>query len=135
MSTATASPHRDGPDGSVPEADLPTSAVLRDVGVELEAHGLAVLAGQRDRAGQLLALVGLRDLLPSYRELCGAAPYYWMFSATFDSAQAIADSREIRAVALNDKIPYYTTAAGSIAAVAAIRSRGEGEVGVRALQA
>ncbi|WP_018000349.1 carbamoyl-phosphate synthase large subunit [Paracoccus sp. N5] len=54
---------------------------------------------------------------------------------TTEGAQAIADSREIRAVALNDKIPYYTTAAGSIAAVAAIKSRGEGEVGVRALQA
>ena len=53
---------------------------------------------------------------------------------TTEGAQAIADSRDIRAVALNDKIPYYTTAAGSIAAVAAIRSRGEGEVGVRALQ-
>ncbi len=37
------------------------SLVLRDTGVELEAHGLTVLAGQRDRAGQLLALVGLRD--------------------------------------------------------------------------
>ena len=54
---------------------------------------------------------------------------------TTEGAQAIADSRDIRAVALNDKIPYYTTAAGSIAAVAAIKSRGEGEVGVRALQA
>lgn len=54
---------------------------------------------------------------------------------TTEGTQAIADSREIRAVALNDKIPYYTTAAGSIAAVAAIKSRGEGEVGVRALQA
>ncbi|WP_347265986.1 carbamoyl-phosphate synthase large subunit [Paracoccus sp. (in: a-proteobacteria)] len=54
---------------------------------------------------------------------------------TTEGTQAIADSREIRTVALNDKIPYFTTAAGSIAAVAAIRSRGEGEVGVRSLQA
>ncbi|WBU56887.1 carbamoyl-phosphate synthase large subunit [Paracoccus sediminicola] len=54
---------------------------------------------------------------------------------TTEGAQAIADSREIRAVALYDKIPYYTTAAGSIAAVAAIKSREEGEVGVRSLQA
>ena len=54
---------------------------------------------------------------------------------TTEGAQAIADSRDIRAVALYDKIPYFTTAAGSIAAVAAIKSRGEGEVGVRALQA
>ena len=54
---------------------------------------------------------------------------------TTEGAQAINDSREIRAVALYDKIPYFTTAAGSIAAVAAIKSRGEGEVGVRPLQA
>ena len=54
---------------------------------------------------------------------------------TTEGTQAIADSREIRAVALYDKIPYFTTAAGSIAAVAAIKSREEGEVGVRSLQA
>ncbi|MBA4492288.1 carbamoyl-phosphate synthase large subunit [Paracoccus sp. S1E-3] len=54
---------------------------------------------------------------------------------TTEGAQTINDSREIRAVALYDKIPYFTTAAGSIAAVAAIKSRDEGEVGVRSLQA
>lgn len=27
--------------------------------------------------GAARALVGLRDLLPSYRDLCGAAPYYY----------------------------------------------------------
>ena len=54
---------------------------------------------------------------------------------TTEGTQAIADSREIRAVALYDKIPYFTTAAGSIAAVAAIKSREEVEVGVRSLQA
>ncbi|ARJ69819.1 carbamoyl-phosphate synthase large subunit [Paracoccus contaminans] len=53
---------------------------------------------------------------------------------TTEGGQAISDSREIRSVALYDKIPYYTTAAGAIAAVAAIRSRAEGDVGVRTLQ-
>ncbi|WP_449042775.1 carbamoyl-phosphate synthase large subunit [Paracoccus sp. (in: a-proteobacteria)] len=53
---------------------------------------------------------------------------------TTEGAQAIADSRDIRSVALYDRIPYFTTAAGSIAAVGAIRSREEGEVGVRTLQ-
>ena len=53
---------------------------------------------------------------------------------TTEGAQAIADSRDIRSVALYDKIPYFTTAAGAIAAVAAIRSREEGDVGVRTLQ-
>jgi len=53
---------------------------------------------------------------------------------TTEGAQAITDSRDIRSVALYDRIPYFTTAAGAIAAVAAIRSREEGEVGVRTLQ-
>ncbi|KPP92777.1 MAG: carbamoyl-phosphate synthase large subunit [Roseibaca calidilacus] len=53
---------------------------------------------------------------------------------TTEGAQAIEDSREIRAVALYDKIPYYTTAAGSHAAVQAIRAMLEGDIGVRALQ-
>ncbi|WP_343116730.1 carbamoyl-phosphate synthase large subunit [Ostreiculturibacter nitratireducens] len=53
---------------------------------------------------------------------------------TTEGAQAVADSRDIRSVALYDKIPYFTTAAASIAAVAAMESRREGEVDVRTLQ-
>ncbi|MFP1643995.1 carbamoyl-phosphate synthase large subunit [Pontitalea aquivivens] len=54
---------------------------------------------------------------------------------TTEGSQAVSDSREIRAVALYDKIPYFTTAAASIAAVAAMKSRGEGDISVRPLQA
>ncbi|SPH24947.1 Carbamoyl-phosphate synthase large chain [Defluviimonas aquaemixtae] len=52
---------------------------------------------------------------------------------TTEGQQAIEDSRSIRAVALYDKIPYYTTAAASISAVQAIMARSEG-IGVRTLQ-
>ncbi|SDX25017.1 carbamoyl-phosphate synthase large subunit [Roseicitreum antarcticum] len=52
---------------------------------------------------------------------------------TTAGTQAINDSRDIRRVALMDKIPYFTTAAGSIAAVAAMQARNEG-YGVRTLQ-
>ncbi|MDZ4096094.1 MAG: carbamoyl-phosphate synthase large subunit, partial [Paracoccaceae bacterium] len=52
---------------------------------------------------------------------------------TTEGTQAISDSRDIRAVALYDKIPYFTTAAASIAAVEAMKARGEG-YGVRTLQ-
>jgi carbamoyl-phosphate synthase large subunit len=52
---------------------------------------------------------------------------------TTEGTQAIADSRDIRRVALMDKIPYFTTIAASIAAVAAMKARGEG-YGVRTLQ-
>jgi carbamoyl-phosphate synthase large subunit len=37
-------------------------------------------------------------------------------------------------VALMDKIPYFTTAAGAVSAVAAMKARLEGEIGVRTLQ-
>ena len=53
---------------------------------------------------------------------------------TTEGQQAIEDSREIRSVALYDKIPYFTTAAGSHAAALAIKARKEGEIEVRALQ-
>ena len=56
-----------------------------------------------------------------------------VFNTTEGSA-AVEDSRSMRAVCLNDKIPYYTTAAAAQAAVLAMRERVEGEIKVRALQ-
>jgi carbamoyl-phosphate synthase large subunit len=50
---------------------------------------------------------------------------------TTEGTQAVSDSRDIRRVALMDKIPYFTTAAAAIA-VAAMKARGEG-YGVRTL--
>ncbi len=52
---------------------------------------------------------------------------------TTEGSQAVSDSRDIRAVALYDKIPYYTTAAGAVSAVEAMKAEGEG-YGVRTLQ-
>jgi carbamoyl-phosphate synthase large subunit len=54
---------------------------------------------------------------------------------TTEGAQAVEDSRDIRAVALYDKIPYFTTAAGAHAAALAMKAREEGEIEVRSLQA
>ena len=53
---------------------------------------------------------------------------------TTEGTQAVEDSREIRSVALSDKIPYFTTAAASHAAALAMKAREEGEIEVRALQ-
>ena len=53
---------------------------------------------------------------------------------TTEGTQAVSDSRDIRAVALYDRIPYFTTAAASEAAAMAMLARREGEVGVRKLQ-
>jgi carbamoyl-phosphate synthase large subunit len=44
------------------------------------------------------------------------------------------DSFSIRRTALMLKIPYYTTAAGALAAALAIKAQAEGEMEVRPLQ-
>jgi carbamoyl-phosphate synthase large subunit len=53
---------------------------------------------------------------------------------TTEGTQAVKDSREIRSVALYDKIPYFTTAAAAHAAALAIESQTEGEIEVKSLQ-
>ena len=53
---------------------------------------------------------------------------------TTEGTQAVEDSKSIRSIALYDKIPYFTTAAGSYAAALAIRAQAEGDVGVKSLQ-
>ena len=53
---------------------------------------------------------------------------------TTEGTQAVNDSREIRSVALFDKIPYFTTAAAAHAAALAIQSQTEGEIEVKSLQ-
>ena len=53
---------------------------------------------------------------------------------TTEGAQAVEDSRSMRAVTLADKIPYFTTLAASHAAAQAMRASREGELGVRSLQ-
>jgi len=53
---------------------------------------------------------------------------------TTEGAAAVEDSRAMRAVTLNDKIPYYTTAAAAQAAVWAMVDRIGTELKVRSLQ-
>ncbi len=53
---------------------------------------------------------------------------------TTEGAQSVADSREIRSLALSMKIPYFTTAAGSRAAALAMRNRLEGALEVAPIQ-
>jgi carbamoyl-phosphate synthase large subunit len=54
---------------------------------------------------------------------------------TTEGAQSLADSFSIRRTALQQKVPYYTTIAGSIAATEAIAALREGALEVRPLQA
>ena len=53
---------------------------------------------------------------------------------TTEGSQSVEDSREIRSVALYDRIPYYTTAAGCRAAARAMKGRTEREIEVNPLQ-
>ncbi|WP_324755099.1 carbamoyl-phosphate synthase large subunit [Roseovarius sp. Pro17] len=53
---------------------------------------------------------------------------------TTEGALSVEDSREIRSVALYDKIPYFTTAAASLAAAQAMLARLEGDLTVMPLQ-
>jgi carbamoyl-phosphate synthase large subunit len=53
---------------------------------------------------------------------------------TTEGAQAVRDSYDIRATALGMRIPYYTTAAGAVAAAKAIANLKEGALEVAPLQ-
>jgi carbamoyl-phosphate synthase large subunit len=53
---------------------------------------------------------------------------------TTDGAQALADSSSIRRAALTLKVPYYTTMAGAMAAIEAIRALKTGSLEVAPLQ-
>ena len=53
---------------------------------------------------------------------------------TTEGAQALADSRSLRRAALLQKVPYYTTLAGAIAAAQGIKAFLEGDLEVHALQ-
>ena len=57
-----------------------------------------------------------------------------MVMNTTTDARAVEDSREIRAVALFDGIPYFTTAAAAHCAARAICAQAEGDLEVRSLQ-
>jgi carbamoyl-phosphate synthase large subunit len=54
---------------------------------------------------------------------------------TTEGAQSLADSFSIRRTALQQKVPYYTTIAGSAAATQAIAALRQGTLDVRPLQA
>ena len=53
---------------------------------------------------------------------------------TTEGAQAVEDSRAMRAVALSEKVPYFTTLAAAHAAAFAMKAREEGALEVRSLQ-
>jgi carbamoyl-phosphate synthase large subunit len=53
---------------------------------------------------------------------------------TTEGWQSLKDSQSIRASALKGKVPYFTTAAASVAAAQAIEALGSANLEVRSLQ-
>ncbi|HQU70504.1 MAG TPA: carbamoyl-phosphate synthase large subunit [Albidovulum sp.] len=91
----------------------------------LEGHGVAAETVNKVYEGRQEGKLHIVDRLKN-------GEIALLFNTT-EGQQAVDDSRSIRAVALYDKIAYFTTAAGAIAAVQAMKARSEG-IGVRTLQ-
>ncbi len=122
---------------SIKDADktqdmLTTARILLDQGFTivatrgtakwLEAHGMACGIVNKVYEGR-----------PDVTDMMKDEAIHLVMNTT-EGAQAVEDSKSIRAIALYDKIPYFTTAAGSYAAALAIQAQAEGDVGVKALQ-
>ena len=112
---------------------LEAAKILVDLGFDLVAtRGTAAWLSGHGLACEVVNKVyeGRPDIVDMLKDNRVA-----MVLNTTEGAQAVEDSREIRSVALYDKIPYFTTAAGCHAAALAIRAACEGDVGVQSLQA
>jgi carbamoyl-phosphate synthase large subunit len=88
----------------------------------LEAHGLACETVKKVYEGRPNVVDMLKD------------GQIALVMNTTEGAAAVEDSREIRSVALYDKIPYFTTAAAAHAAAMAMKARQEGPLQVMPLQ-
>ena len=53
---------------------------------------------------------------------------------TTEGKQSLEDSKDIRYLALNNKLPYYTTARGIIATIYSLEENVRGEISVKAIQ-
>jgi carbamoyl-phosphate synthase large subunit len=122
---------------SVKEGDkngliVEASRILHELGFSLVAtSGTASFLGQHQIPTRRINKV--YEGRPHIVDLMKDGGVQVVFNTT-EGAQSIADSREIRSLALSGRIPYYTTAAGSRAAALAMQNRLEGELDVTALQ-
>ncbi|MEM1077748.1 MAG: carbamoyl-phosphate synthase large subunit [Pseudomonadota bacterium] len=122
---------------SIKEADktdmlVDTAAMLVELGLDIVAtRGTAAFLKQHNIASKVVNKVyeGRPDVVDMLKDGRIA-----LVMNTTEGAQAVNDSREIRSVALYDRIPYFTTLAASHAAAQAMKARREDAIGVRALQ-
>ena len=99
--------------------------VVATIGTQryLEAHGVPA-----QRVNKVLE--GRPNIVDSIRN----GEIQLVFNTT-DGAQALLDSRSLRRAALLQKVPYYTTLAGAVAAARGIEAWSSGVREVRPLQA
>ena len=122
---------------SIKDADktpdlVEAARVLDDLGFSIVAtRGTATFLQEQDIACEVINKV--YEGRPNIVDMLKDGQIALVMNTT-EGAQAVEDSREIRSVALYDKIPYFTTAAGSHAAALAIKAREEGELKVMPLQ-
>ncbi len=111
---------------------LETAQIMADLGFNLVAtSGTASWLAENNVACQTINKVseGRPNIVDSLKN----GEIDLVFNTT-EGAKSIEDSRQIRSVALFDKIPYFTTAAGSNAAAKAIQAMKDGEITVKSLQ-
>ncbi len=122
---------------SVRDADkndqlLDTARILADLGFEIVAtRGTAAFLDGRGIPAEVVNKV--YEGRPNIVDAMKNGEIALVFNTT-EGAQAIEDSREIRAVALAERIPYFTTLAGAHAAALAMKAVREEEVDVAPLQ-
>ncbi|QXT39248.1 carbamoyl-phosphate synthase large subunit [Gymnodinialimonas ceratoperidinii] len=122
---------------SIKEADktadlVDTARMLKDLGFHILAtSGTAAFLAEHDIESDVVnkQYEGGRTIIDILKDGDVA-----LVMNTTEGAQAVEDSRSMRAVTLMDKIPYFTTLAGAHAAAQAMVSAREGETVVRALQ-
>ncbi|WP_421905646.1 carbamoyl-phosphate synthase large subunit [Mameliella sp.] len=111
---------------------IETARILVDLGFTIVATaGTASFLAAHDIVCELVKKV--YEGRPNIVDLMKDGKVHLVMNTTEGSA-AVEDSREIRSVALYDKIPYFTTAAGAHAAALAMKAREEGELVVKSLQ-
>ncbi|WP_299871380.1 carbamoyl-phosphate synthase large subunit [uncultured Sulfitobacter sp.] len=122
---------------SIKDADktddmLSAARILRDQGFTIVAtRGTATWLSSHDISCETVNKV--YEGRPDITDMMKDGGVHLLMNTT-EGAQAVEDSKSIRSIALYDKIPYYTTAAGSYAAALAIKAQAEDEIGVKALQ-
>ncbi len=121
---------------SVRDADKPR---ILDAVQRLHRLGFRVIASAGTRAfleGQGVPCQRINKVLegrPNIVDAIKNGEVQLVFNTT-EGAQTVSDSRSLRRAALLEKVPYYTTVAGAVAASEGIEAYGFGNLEVRPLQ-